>query len=397
MKGLKGFSQVRQSGERKRILGDISFFNFGDYAGEKLVFRLLGPIRGYSTHWIEINTKSGKHANIPKLCLNYDADTDSFADNNCPYCNLNPKAGRKYLVNAIFRREQEKEPKKVTRTEKEEQRKTIFEDYKCYIKDPKSSSWTPVVVLNLPYGVVQELKDLGANNTGDDGECHDVNDVKYGMDISIRYNPEKAGESKYRVDSLKVTPLTKEERKYLIFDIDNIPMETLAEAKEEYKKLKQVAVTNEDEDVDSVDYEDDEEDEKPKKKSKKKSFDDDDDVEDFDEPKSKKKKYDEDDDDDEEEDESDDEDSDDEDFDDEDEDEKPSKKKKSKRDDDDDDDDEDEKPVKKKKKPSKHDEDEDDDDFDDFDDDEDEDEKPKKKSKKSKRKDDDEDDDDDWD
>lgn len=395
MKGLKGFSQVKKAGERKSVFGNLQLFNFADHAGERLVFRLVGPIRGYAMHWIEIKTKSGKNVNVPKMCLNYEGDTDSFGDNGCPYCNLNPKSGRKYLVNAIWRAEQEKEPKKVERTKKESKKTKMFEDFECYLKEPSSKSWTPVVVLNLPIGVVSELNELGKNNITKKGNTYDVNDEKYGLDISIRYNPEKAGEAKYRIDSLERTPLTDEEKKYLLHNIEDIPMESMAEAKEEYKKLKTVAVKEEEEDdeVDSIDYDDEDEDEKPRKKSKKSSFDDDDDEDERPSKKSKKSKYD---DDDEDEDESDDDDEDD----DEDEDEKPRKKsKKSKYDDDEDedsddddfdDDDEDERSSKKSKK-SKYDEDDDDDDFDD---DEDEDEKPRKKSKKSKHHDDDEDDDD---
>ena len=403
MKGLKGFSQVKRTGEKKKVFGELPLFNFADYAGERLVFRLLGPIRGYAMHWIEIKTKTGKNVKIPKMCLNYNMEDDSFGDNGCPYCNLDSKSGRKYLVNAIWRSAQDKEPKKVERTKKESKKQTIFEDYECYIKDPSSKSWTPVVVLNLPVGIVSELNELGKNNLNKKGEAFDVNDAKFGVDISILYRPEKAGESKYRVDSLERTPLTDEEKEYLIYNLEDIPMESMSEAKEEYKNLKKVAVLEEeedDEDVDSIDYDD--EDETSKKKSKKSRDDDDDDEEDEEDErpskknKSKKSKYDDDDEDDEDDEE--DEDSDDEDEeDDDDEDEKPRKKSKSKYDDDEDDDDfededEDEKPRKNKK--SKYDDDEDDDDFDD-----DEDERPSKKSKKKSKKsrDDDDDDDDDFD
>ena len=396
MKGLKGFSQVKRTGEKKKIFGELPLFNFADYAGERLVFRLLGPIRGYAMHWIEIKTKTGKNVKIPKMCFNYNMEDDSFGDNGCPYCNLDSKSGRKYLVNAIWRSAQDKEPKKVDRTKKESKKQTIFEDYECYIKDPSSKSWTPVVVLNLPVGIVSELNELGKNNLNKKGEAFDVNDAKFGVDISILYRPEKAGESKYRVDSLERTPLTDEEKEYLIYNLEDIPMESMSEAKEEYKNLKKVAVLEEeeDEDVDSIDYDDDE-DESPKKKSKKSKYDDDDDEDEEDErpskkKKSKKSKYDDEDEEDDDEDYEDEED-------DEDDDEKPRKKsKKSKYDDDEDDDDfedddEDEKPSKKKK--SKYDDDEDDDDFDD---DDEEDERPSKKSKKKSKKSkyDDEDDDD---
>lgn len=366
MKGIKGFSQAKigSNNGNRNYLGNIVPFDLSEHAGERIRLRLVGPVVGVGVHWIEIKKKGGGIGRFPKLCLNYNSDIDEFEDAGCPYCEV-ARGSRKYLVNAIIRSEQDNEPKKSPERTKSEKKLKDLGGYECHIKEPGSKSWTPVQPLMLPGGVAYELKDLTANNLDKKGNVRELSDPKYGMDISIRYNPEKAGESKYRVDTIERTPLTEEEKEYLLHDITDIPVESLKTAREEFERFEaSIIVSSRDKDDVDDDEELDVDDERPSKKSKRKYEDDDEDEA----PRKKKKSYDDDDD----------EDDDLEDIDDDDEeDEKPRKKSKRKYEDDDDED-EDESPKRKKSKKSYDDFDDDEDD--DFDDDED-DEEPRKKKK----------------
>ena len=423
-----GFDGVKEPGGNKsKRFEDI--YPMYEMDGDFHAVRLLGPLVPIAMIWFELELpdkdKKGKTkiVRFPKYPLNWDTETGSFdSSKKCPYHELH-KSGKaksriavKYLSNCIDREAQEEYndlPDKKKRGTDEERETGII------AKDSKTK--TCVRVIGLPSSMANAIKGMKDINKvkSKDGEVKTfhVNHDKFGCDIEVKHIPNKEGTDQYQVQKGERSPLTDEEKEYLVYDVtvwdELIGLEKLEDAKEEAKRIAKSVGGGDDEDEDEdededdidLDAEDDEddEDEKPKKKagkdkgkSRKKAKDDDDDDdddEDEDEEPAKKKsskgkKKAKDDDDDE-----------DFDFDDdeeEDEDEKPKSKKKApakkgKDDDDDDDDDEDEKPKSKSKKKPK----------DDDEDDEEEDEKPKKKAgkdkKKSKAKDDDEDDDFDFD
>lgn len=347
---------------------------------------LPGKIISVKRHWIKIlGGKEKKEITIPRYCLAHDPndeskprmmpnpnyvegskkakEKDEFIPIPCPYCTLthgNDQSGASaraeffYLANAIIREIQEEEPRKKDEHTKSE-RKTGF-------KDIRSKSWTPVRVCRLVSSMAARIQELGEGNIVKDKEsgkkkAFDVTHEKYGIDIRVKFKPKAAGTDKYSLDKDERTPLSKDEKAYLIWELDDKLLDVtgrmdLKQANEDFKRMEIVGGdTPDDDDEDGYTLGDDDDAPKGKKSGKKKKpFEDDDDDEDDDAPKkskkSKKKVLDDDDDDD-------------------DEDDKPKKSSKSKSKDKAKSKD---KPVKKKKKSSDDDDDE-----------------PKKKSKSSKK------------
>ena len=343
----------------------------GQWVQLRLLDRGLTPI---STHWIPIiGKKTNKPTNIPRLCVNVDPETGKPQDNGCPYCALGDfaKASDHYFMNAIIRELQEDEPQKKV--------KPTSSEKKTGYKDIDSRAWTPVRVVRMPGGLVDQFKaqkDLNKVKTKKGKKAFAVNHEKYGRDYNVMYDSKVKGPQKYKISKEDRTPLTEEEMEYLVFDLDAAPI---------LKELGLMSVKEAKRDADALPIDPDGADDKKDSKSKAKRLvsdeDEDEDDEGVDLGKKKKKK------------------SRDEDEDDDDEDDRPAKKKKSKSRDDDDedeDDEEDEKPSKKSKAKGKKSRDDDDEDEDE---DDEEDEKPSKKSKskKSKSRDDDEEDEDDED
>lgn len=391
----KGKSSDREKAPRIDELVDIHKFKEKKWTA----VRLVGPVFSYATHWVATVTKEGKPTKFPVPCLSWDDVSESHdSDKHCPYCeslpdgDQNNQTGKKpnlhYFVNAIIRSRQEREPKRNVLSESEEE--TGF----C---DPKSETeaWTAIQVLQLPAGVANQLHTLSETNLhgkkGGKKTAYPLSDPKYGCDLNIYFDNDKAPAQKYNVQKAEHTPLEENEEGYLMWNIEGLQVPESEESAEENVKrvLKALGEEGDDDEDDE-----DEEDDAPRrgkkgakgktaasKKPVKKGYDDDEDDED-----------------------------------DEDEDEeddaprrgakKPAAKgRKPSRDDEDEDDedeDEDEKPRRGAKKPApkktSRDEDEDDDDDDDGDDDEDEDEKPAKSKKpagKRRPADEDEDDEDD--
>lgn len=406
--------------EQFRITDVVSIFRPSSTRGWTTL-RLFGPVYANATFWVK--TKRGDGAKVfsqqcrcfdPETCQvvsdKYDPWYDEYRrelDENIDSKDRLIQYSQYFYMQAILRKEQNNEPRKNRMTEEEKE---------TGIKEVHSDSWTPVVVVQLTRTVFKKIQEMKEDNVvklkSGTKKAYNVNDVKYGRDIMIKYDDSTgvAIGDRYQVKLVVDegrTPLTEAEQNYLKFDLDKIypPEESDSDVKRNFMSwakrvgLEELHSSDDSEDDDK----DDEELESPKRKSKKlaksKPVDDEDDFDDDSEDddseddeevshpklkKSKSKKSKSDDEDDDFDDESDDEE----------EDEKPSKKVKSKKsksddedddfddDESDDDFDEDEKPKSKKKSKTV---DEDEDDFDE-DEDEDEDEKPKKLSKKSKVK-----------
>ena len=299
-------------------------------------------------HWIRIMGGKDKEKliKVPRMCTSFDPDNEDkpLKGRACPYCKIehgNDESGLpaqldfKYWFQAIVRDEQESKPRKIPKHTKSEQ--------KTGKKDVSSDSWTPVKMVALTPAVARKIREMGERNFGKDKKtAYSVTDKKYGIDVSIKYNPKAAPADRYVLDKGERTPLTKEELEYLTWATDDYAevydlmgrLDTEGSLAD-YKKLDIEGATSvndeDDEDEDDVptkgkkskskkrpsmlddDEDDDDEDDIPLKKKKKKSDDD--------KPKKKKKKSDDDEDDD-----------------------LPKRKKKKKSDDDED------KPKKKKKK-----------------------------------------------
>ena len=260
------------------------------------------------THWIEIVTKKGT-IKVPRVCVSFNPDNQSepLDGRECPYCKLDhskeggvASAQIYYYANAIIRDEQQNEPAK--------RRAPTKDEAKTGIKDINSKTWTPVRVVQLTGGVARKLKDMAAANKAKikgESKAFPVNHEKFGVDISIKYNPKASGEAKYAIEKTERTPMTEDEKEYLYYDLEDAEsiydkigrLDTKAAVKD-LNALKINGKSREDEDEDDEegyrakskskrrDEDDDEEGYKPKRGASK--FDDDDDEDD--EPKPRRKK-----------------------------------------------------------------------------------------------------------
>ena len=234
--------------------------------------RFLPEITSYYVYWITIKGKDGDKAKpFPKLCLDYNPETEEFDKEICPYRKNQVGRGQKvYLANAIIRELQENEPRRIPKHTKKE-RKPFKDDEgrKIYRKEKDSGSWTPVRVIRLPSSVVKGLQNLRALNKSK-GKTHDITDLRYGADVYLSHDPSIEGTQQYKSQLADRTKITKDEFNYLRYPIYGLMVpETKEEAKEEYRKIKGRLWSKED-DSDS-DHEDSERKSRKRRKDKKPS------------------------------------------------------------------------------------------------------------------------------
>ena len=284
---------------------------------------LPSDIISIKQHWISIVTKTGKSINLPRYCLAHSptGGEDARKDEDgkpipCIYCTLqhgNDKSGAPanantaYYANAIVREIQEDEPRRTAPHTKGESASGF--------KDMKSKSWTPIRVIRLTPTMIGRIQELGENNRVKNKkkgttEAYDITDVKYGIDVRIKYKPKAAGSDKYSIDAESRSPITEDEEKLLSYKLDMELLEltglrSVKEAESDFRDLDIAGgdIPDEDDEDDSGSYslgskkkkkaafdDDDEEDEAPKRKKKKKAAFDDDDEEDEAPVKKKKKR-----------------------------------------------------------------------------------------------------------
>ncbi len=204
-----------------------------------VTIRMEDPIESYAGHWVKGVNKEGKPATFFAVCTKYDRETWEYdSTKKCAWCAYTEKMGTdskenpsgvqnsvEFFANAIHRKEQDNQPRKLPRLTKQEE-ETGF-------KDKESDSWTPVVVVRFTKSVANQVKDLRQLNVHEDpksGEsrAYAVTDRRFGMDIHIKHNPDAAPAQQYAVQAGDVAPITKEERTYLrwnLTDLMTIPSE----------------------------------------------------------------------------------------------------------------------------------------------------------------------------
>lgn len=391
----RGFGDIQDNSKRDNLRESDIFEIYplskkanGNWVSIRLLETDLLPVK---KHWIKImgGKDKDKEIKIPRICVAFDPDNQGkpLRGMKCPYCGIahgNDESGApaqydyKWYAQAIVRDLQASAPRKQSKHTKQEQ--------KTGKKEMGSESWTPVQAIPLTNSLAGRIKELGERNihqvkdkkSGKKSQQQfQVNHPKYGCDIEIKYNPKKSPADRYTIERGEHTPLTEDEKGYLIWDFDNceeiydlLGRLNEADALADFKKMD---VLGGGEDADDDNDDDDDEDgmalgkkKKGGKDKKRRSVDDDEDEDDDEDDRpskskkakpSKSKRLLDDDEDDEDED---------------DEDDRPSKKKKSSKDKkssskdkksskvkskksskDDDDEDEDEKPKKKKKSSDK--------------------------------------------
>jgi hypothetical protein len=230
--------------------------------------RLFGAFASYAIFWIPITgSKSGKATRIPRICLDYNPETDSFDDNGCPYRKAGLKPQVKYLFNAIDRETQEDRGAK-------KEPKYSKEEIKAGFLLPNTKSKSPIKVIQLPPGQVDKLKKFSSANKVKK-EKYSVTHEEFGLDLNISFDADAKG-NQYDIQMSERTPLTKYEQKLLLWNLSEInkayaPM-SLEDAKADFKKLRDVM------DGEEGGYGDD--DSKSKKSKKKKSKKDESDISD---------------------------------------------------------------------------------------------------------------------
>lgn len=426
--------KANNRGDKPKITDKITPFKFPEK--KWVTIRIFGGLYGYTTYWCKIDAKdmSPKAKRFPVISPSYDPATQSFDSTIYdPWYELSQTqtfdkddkdARNKQLVqiqtqfyaNAVSRAAQKQAPSRTP--------KPTAEERKSGFKDKDSDTWTPWVPVPIGKGLAQKIKELSGLNVVESkktgaAKAYSVAHEKFGCDIRVLFDNDKAPADKYQVQIGERRALTEEELAYLQWDLSELvtPVTDEKENRRDYEgwatrmgikttKKRKHEVEEFDEDAELDEEEDEDEDDAPKSKKKvaakkapakgkKKavveddeeeddeedddSFDDDDEDED-DEPvakkgkkapaKGKKKVVDED-----EDDEEDDEDSEDDDSDEDDEDDEPAPKKGKKA------------PAKKtvakgKKKVVEEEDEEEDDDFDE--DEEDDEPAPKKKAVKGK-------------
>lgn len=268
---------------------------------------LPGKILPVKRHWIKILAgRDKKEISIPRYCIAFDPNNEDTPRRNadgedihCPYCDLahgGDNASRYeffYLANAIIRELQEDMPRRANKIERtKEEKKTGF-------KDIRSKTWTPVRVCRITSSVAARMQELNEGNTVKNKKtgvkkAYDITDVKYGIDVRVKYKPKASGTDKYSADKDERTPLTDEEQAYLTWRLDESLLDITGrmdekQAKEDFKRMEVVGSDTPDEDdEDGYSLDDDDEpkgkkSKKSDKKAKKKPFDDDDEDDEDDE------------------------------------------------------------------------------------------------------------------
>ena len=248
--------------------------------------RLIGDVYEIRQHWLPALKKDGKNmTSFPKLCLK---TSDPNAD--CPYCNAGLRTQTLYLTNAIIREIQEGKP---------ESQKKLQVPGGLEFRSKGDTWWSPIRVVQFPGTVAQKIQSYkGLNKSKETGECYDLNHKKFGRDIMVKIDKSQSGSGMYDIQKEDQNALSKEERKYLLYDIEKV-FDCVESEKEAITTIENVYNRN--------NFNEDEFDMRKIERvigitssSKSKSYDDDDDddIPDDDEPKKSKKHKNEDDDDD---------------------------------------------------------------------------------------------------
>jgi hypothetical protein len=246
-------SKFTNAPKRPRPNELVEIYGKENFSNEYKAIRLFGPIKADANHLIrgKIKKKDGviKEVFFAVPCLNYNRETGEKEDHDCPYCKYINNASIRYYQNAIIREIEEDAPEyKGERTESEKELKVI-DGFKCYVKESKNSpAWTPVRIIEIPTSLVTTLKDIQSLNKykDEEGEVHTASpsDLKYGVDLLIKYNENGAPQSKYTLqrdpDSGK-TPISSEmRREYLVWNLE-IPAVNEEEVLKDFPRNARIA------------------------------------------------------------------------------------------------------------------------------------------------------------
>ena len=198
--------------------------------------RFFGDIFAYGGHWIKTKKKDGKEGNFFHTCSAFDTETGKLdSTKHCAFCDDDSGLVRftiDYFVNAISRKDQQNAPERIKATAAETE---------SGFKSKESESYTPCKAVRLTNSVLRRLKELRQLNVHENAEGESMNysvmHPKYGVDLSIKKDKDLPPANQYDVQIGTHSPLKKEERAYLIWDLSELMITPTAEAVSlEYKK-----------------------------------------------------------------------------------------------------------------------------------------------------------------
>jgi hypothetical protein len=237
-------SAMGRSDRLEDLFGEY-FFDYNDAVKEQEL-RPIGPVIAYEYYWFDIITEKGKSVRIPRLCIDLDPYTDTYTSENCPFraSGLGGQ-GRFYLVNAIWRKQQDAKPAKLPKkNEFESKLRKVMpktpdfpQGWEAYQLSPGSSSWTPVYVLKLSANSAASVVDMIGENTYK-GKTYDATHEDHGFDLLLKYNPKGTGTGKFQLNKGEQNALDDEEMDYLVHKLDVLKFPSPKEAEADWKKLK---------------------------------------------------------------------------------------------------------------------------------------------------------------
>lgn len=182
-----------------------------DYIEEPIIVRPIGPIgiRRYHTIKTSITTKdTGK--TIEKFwtvpCCNYNFD-GSYEEHDCPYCKAGYGQRRRYFQNVLVWDLKNTKPDKDERTESEKVLRQ-WGSISCYFKESKkTSSWTPIRVVEYPQSLVTKFSDMNKSlfmldKQGNKHLGFSINSLVGGTSIALKYNPKESPANMYSVSRI---------------------------------------------------------------------------------------------------------------------------------------------------------------------------------------------------
>jgi len=289
-----GSTKAPSKGENIKVEDIVDLFKFNqDYTA----IRLVGPVTSAAFHWIDILNKEGQKKSLPKVCLNWNPDTETFDSNGCPYCEHlpNTRVSTRYYANAIIRELQEAEPRKLAPPLGSEKKKINLgskdDPFKVCTKEKGSKTWSPVRVVDLPTTVANKLISMSETNrrkvkSRDGGKIEKsfpLSDLKYGCDVEINLKKGgSAGFGEYDIQRGDKSSVSKEELELLYWNLNKIAgpamAESLSEAQKNVKGLMDRLVSKASDDDDDDNFSS----KRRKKKKGRDPFDEDDEDDDID-------------------------------------------------------------------------------------------------------------------
>lgn len=234
----KGFGDINPMSGAPKTPGlkeIVELFDFGQKAAFRPA-RFVGPIEAVGLHKVKIKKKDGETIEIQKPCLAFDRKKgvlDSTKQKKCPYCQMGIQQylAVRFFSNVIDRQAQEEAPKKIKPHTKSEIKKGFL--------DIDSEAFSPVKVLGMPSSLTKRIKEIDERNLRKDKsgkkKHYEIRDPDHGIDVELKFNKKEQAANMYSaVKADESEPLTKDERKLLLWDLSVIfPKEEYAQAKKE--------------------------------------------------------------------------------------------------------------------------------------------------------------------